>query len=78
MAKKWGNWTPDQWREHVEDVIEEVHYRMHLFANAKTVIDQGEAASRLHNAVHDLSTWHRGYDEERGTLPWERDDEAGA
>lgn len=70
-----STWTDAGWKQHVAECIEEVDYRWHQLRTAKTLPDQGQAALDLGNAVHDLRTWHPGYDEDRMTLPWERDDE---
>lgn len=63
--------------EAVAEAIEEVDYRMHLLANAKTIMDMGEAMSQLYDAISQLNSWHPGYSYDGATLPWERkaDDE---
>lgn len=68
------DWTPEERLAHMAEAIEEVNYRYHLLATAKTLPDQGQAIIDLSNAVSDLSTWHPGYDPETSTLPWERQD----
>ena len=63
------NPDPNAW----QDAGVEADYRWHLFANAKTPLDQAEAVTALSNAMSDLRTWLAGYDADTNTLPWERE-----
>lgn len=56
-------------------LVEEVVYRFQLLSRAKNLGDQAEAFTQLANEVFQLQTWHPGFDDRTGTMPWEREDE---
>ena len=56
----------------MEDAATEVVYWWHRLENAKTLPEQAEAITQLSNHVSDLKTWLPGYDNDSGTMPWER------
>jgi len=58
-----------------ETLIEDVQYHLHRYNRATDRANAGHHLIELFNKVGDLSTWHSGYDERTGTLPWEREDE---
>lgn len=57
------------------ELIEEIQYHLHMYDNSKSKANAGHHLVELFNRVGDLSTYHPGYDENAGTLPWEREDE---
>lgn len=59
---------------HLYEAIEELHYRWMLFANAKNQLDAADALVTLANAMHDVASYHPGWDIDTGTMPWERED----
>lgn len=59
--------------EPVWAALDEVHYRWHLLAHSRNILDQSDALLQVSNTLHDLTTWHPGYEYNSGTLPWERD-----
>lgn len=61
---------PNGWVEAGTEVV----YYFHLFAHAKTPLDQADALLHLSNHVFDLKTWLPDYDGNTGTVAWERDD----
>lgn len=56
------------------DALEEVSYRFHLLANAKTVYEQAEAYIALANAMSDLESHHPNYDDRTGRC-WKYEEE---
>ena len=70
-----SDWTDAERVEHMAECITEVDYSFHLLSNARNLFDQAEALIRLNNSLSDLKTWHPGFDERNGTLPWERESE---
>src|SRR5690606_34465974 len=58
-----------------ETLIEDVQDHLHRYNRATDRANAGHHLIELFNKVGDLSTWHSGYDERTGTLPWEREDE---
>jgi hypothetical protein len=70
-----SDWTDAERVGHIAECIEDVGYRWHLLEHAKTLPDQAEAITGLANAISDLKSWHPGYDDRNGTLPWERESE---
>lgn len=58
-----------------EDLIEDIQYHLHMYDNAKSKANAGHHLMELFNRVGDLSSYHSGYDERTGTLPWERAEE---
>lgn len=64
----------DKMVEVPEELIEEIHYHLHCYDTAKSLSNAGHHLIELFNRGFDLSTYHSGYDERTGTLPWERED----
>jgi hypothetical protein len=58
-----------------ETLIEDIHYHMTCYDNAKSLANAGYHLIELMNKVSDLTTYHSGYMYENGTMPWQRDDE---
>lgn len=65
-------WPADVYVDAVEECIEEVDYRFTRFSEAKDIGEQSEQFIKLSEAVSALASWHRGYEYENGTLPWQR------
>ena len=57
-----------------ETLIEDIQYHLHCYDTSSSRANAGHHLSELFNKVNDLSTWHSGYDERTGTLPWQRED----
>ena len=58
-----------------EVLIEDIHYHLTMYDNAKSRANAGYHLSELMDKVSQLITWHPGYMYESGTLPWQREDE---
>lgn len=58
-----------------EELIEEIQYRLFMYNRTTDKANEGHHLIELFNHVSDLSTYHSGYDDRTGTLPWEREDE---
>lgn len=59
------------------DAIEEVAYRFDMLTQPNSsLVNQAHHLMKLADAVGDLKSWHPGYDANKGTLPYEREDEA--
>ena len=56
-------------------LVEDIHYHLSRYDGATSKTDAGRHLANLWSAVHDLTSWHPGYDINSGTMPWERDDE---
>lgn len=57
-----------------ENLIEDIQYRLHMYNRATDKANEGHHLIELFNHVSDLSTYHGGYSDRNGTLPWERED----
>lgn len=58
-----------------ESLIEDIHYHLTCYDNAKSRANAAYHLVELMNKVSDLSTYHSGYMYESGTLPWQREDQ---
>ncbi len=65
----------DKMVEVPEILIEDVQYHLHLYNTTQDKANAGHHLIELFNKVSDLSTYHSGYDDRTGTLPWEREDD---
>lgn len=57
-----------------EDLIEDIQYRLRMYNSATDKTNEGHHLIELFNHVSDLSSYHGGYSNRSGTLPWERED----
>jgi hypothetical protein len=57
-----------------EGLIEDIQYHLYCFnvSQSRDKANAGYHLIELFNKVSDLSSYHTGYDEHTGTLPWER------
>lgn len=67
-------WAPEEFQEHVEECIENVQYAFSRWLVEGDALDRARFLMELNDAISALASWHRGYDYETGTLPWERED----
>ena len=63
-----GGWTDRQRLDHTADAIRAVSRGWQSFSRATSPMDAAEALLELSTAVHNLTTWHPGYDYETETL----------
>ena len=67
-------WEPDQYQEHIEECITNIHYHWHMYLGSTDRLNAAHHMMELDNAIGDITTWHRGYDYETGTMEWQRED----
>lgn len=56
------------------ELIADIKYHLTCYNTTKSRTNAGYHLTELFNKVHDLATWHPGYEYETGTLPYERED----
>lgn len=56
-----------------ETLIEDIAYHLSCYDNARSKTNSAHHLTELFNKVSDLKTWHKEYDVETGTMPWERE-----
>jgi hypothetical protein len=65
----------DKMVEIPENIIEEIHYHLTAYDDTRSRANAAFHLIELFNHVSDLSSYHSGYDDKSGTMPWQRDDE---
>ena len=58
----------------IQDAIEEVHYRFHMYTETPDMVNRAHHLMELANAVSDLASWHDSHDTNDGLLGWQRED----
>lgn len=57
------------------DVIEDVVYHFQMYAQENSTLEnRAYHLIELGNKVHDLKTYHPGYNADNGTMPWDREE----
>lgn len=58
-----------------ESIIEDIQYRLHMYNRATDKTNEGHHLIELFNHVSDLASYHTGYNDKNGMLPWEYDED---
>ena len=70
-----GDWSERQRLNHIYDAMEDVIYLYEQYTSARDLASQAGYLVELNNRMHDLSTWHPRFDQDRGEMIWDGEDD---